>query len=372
MRALKRRTVIAGMAAAALPWSRAKAGAGRGVARFLTARAGAGATYAASLLTAAGDVIADIPLQARGHGAAVRPDGSEAVLFARRPGDFALVVDIADGRVVRRLEPPAGRRFAGHGAYSQDGARLYVVAFKEATAEGVVLIHDVAVGFRPVGEFPTGGIGPHQTLLLPDGERLVVCNGGIRTHPDYPRAKLNIPTMHSSLSLIEAASGHIERTLTLKDLDHRLSLRHIDAAADGRIVVGMQFEGPRDRGVPLAALYRPGGGLKALDMPADALGGLRQYVGSIAFDSSGAWIAATSPRGGAIAIWHAADGAYRGSLKLPDVCGIAAASRPGGFIVTSGRGVVAEADATAMTLRQRGAPRAGMRWDNHLIAIKPA
>ena len=46
--------------------------------------------------------------------------------------------------------------------------------------------------FARVGEFPTHGVGPHELLLLGDGRTLAVANGGIETHPDFGRAKLNI------------------------------------------------------------------------------------------------------------------------------------------------------------------------------------
>ena len=47
--------------------------------------------------------ILDLPLPGRGHSFAVRPGGREAVHFSRRPGRFALVLDLAQGaRSARR------------------------------------------------------------------------------------------------------------------------------------------------------------------------------------------------------------------------------------------------------------------------------
>jgi hypothetical protein len=361
-----RRALIGGMIAAVLPLPRALSAA---PGLYVSARGGRDGRFAASLLSAAGEVVMDIPLPARGHGGAVRPRGAEAVLFARRPGGFALVVDIAGRRVAGWLHPPKGRSFTGHGVYSRDGQTLYAVEFEAATGDGVVAVHDVAGGYRRTGEFPSGGIGPHQAVLLPDAGTLAVCNGGIRTHPDFPRAKLNIATMRSSLVLIDGGSGRITETLGLAGLDHRLGLRHLDAAPDGRVVLGMQYEGPRSHRVPLVALYRPGRGLAPLAAPRPVEAALRRYIGSVAFDAGGDWIAATSPRGGAIAVWRAADGASAGLRRFDDVCGIAPAAGPGRFIVTSGRGAEAILDAPTMTLSRLPAASPGFRWDNHLVAV---
>ena len=47
-----------------------------------------------------------------------------------------------------------------------------------------------------------GSFGPHEIRLLPQGDTLVVANGGIETHPDSGRSKLNLPTMRPNLAYI--------------------------------------------------------------------------------------------------------------------------------------------------------------------------
>ncbi len=367
-----RRALIGGLIAAALPLPRARAAAGGAAGRlYLSSRGGPGGRFAASLFSESGEVIMDTPLPARGHGSAVRPDGAEAIVFARRPGTFAHVLDLGARRVAGALHPKEGRSYAGHGAYSRDGRTLYVMECEGATGEGVIAVHDAAAGFRRTGEFPSGGIGPHQVVLLPDGRTLAVCIGGIRTHPDFPRAKLNIATMDSFLTLIDAPTGRIRETARLAGFDHRLGVRHLDAAGDGRIAVGMQYEGPRSDRVPVAALHRPGRGLAPLETSPEADAALRHYVGSIAFDAAGEWIAASSPRGGSVVLWRAADGAYRGRYGIADVCGVAAAPEPGSFVLTTGNGDILGLDAASLAARPILPRNAGIRWDNHLAAVNP-
>ncbi len=56
----------------------------------------------------------------------------------------------------------------------------------------MVGVYDATDGFTRIGEFPTFGVGPHELLLLGDGDTIAVANGGIETHPDFGRAKLNL------------------------------------------------------------------------------------------------------------------------------------------------------------------------------------
>ena len=66
-----------------------------------------------------------VPLPDRGHDIAVAPDGRSAVVFGRRPGFFAAVIDLDEGALLATLESPQGRHFYGHGTYSADGTLLF-------------------------------------------------------------------------------------------------------------------------------------------------------------------------------------------------------------------------------------------------------
>ena len=83
--------------------------------------------------------------------------------------------------------------------FSPDGALLYATENDFDNAAGMVGIYDARAVSSAIGEFPTHGVGPHELLLLDDGATLAIANGGIETHPDFGRAKLNIATMKPSL-----------------------------------------------------------------------------------------------------------------------------------------------------------------------------
>ncbi|MEM7491317.1 MAG: DUF1513 domain-containing protein, partial [Pseudomonadota bacterium] len=116
---MRRRSFLAGSTAALT----APAWAALGDPAFLAAGRRPDGRFALHGLRADGAVAFRLPLPARGHAAAAHPTRPLAVAFARRPGTFALVIDCAEGREVRRLHAPDGRHFQGHGAFL-DGGRV--------------------------------------------------------------------------------------------------------------------------------------------------------------------------------------------------------------------------------------------------------
>jgi uncharacterized protein len=89
-----RRAFLAGLAASTLP---RMAWADVGNPAYLAAAKLADETFALHALSAQGRSLFHLPLPARGHAAAAHPVDAVAVAFARRPGTYALVLDMARG-----------------------------------------------------------------------------------------------------------------------------------------------------------------------------------------------------------------------------------------------------------------------------------
>lgn len=302
------------------------------------------------------------PLPARGHAAAARPTAAEAVAFARRPGRFALVIDCAEGKEARRLTPPKGRHFYGHGAFSRDGERLFTTENAYETGEGRVGVWDASDGYKRIGEFPSGGVGPHDALLSKNGEALIVANGGIRTHPDTGRAKLNIPDMRPGIAWLDSASGALRHRAEAAEDLRMNSLRHLALKPDGTVAVGGQWQGALIETPSLIATVREGGALRWIASEPELWMGLKGYVGGVAVSRDGE-IAATAPRGGSI-VFISADGGI--SVKrMPDASGVACGPEDG-FAITSGEGwfVLETAKARENSMRSKD-----LRFDNHLVRI---
>jgi len=356
---MSRRTALGGLVAAGLTAGRGWAAAGSPA--FLSAARAPDGQYRLHGIGARGELLFGIDLPARGHAAAAHPERAEAVAFARRPGTFALVVDCARGIVAADLSAPQGRHFYGHGAFSADGTRLYTTENAYAEARGIVGVWDAANGYARIGEFPSGGVGPHEILRLPGTDTLAVANGGIETHPDSGRAKLNLPFMQPNLTYLSAEGTALE-SVHPAETARANSIRHLAAASDGTVAMAMQWQGDPADAPALLALHRQGGALRPLAAPAAAHRALQGYAGSVAISGDAAEVAISSPRGGQVHRFSFA-GAFLGALHRADICGLA--PHGAGFLATDGGG--------GLQAFRQGAPvvlaRHPLAWDNHAIAL---
>ena len=89
---------------------------------------------------------------------------------------------------------------------------------------------------------------------------------------------------------------------------------------------------------------------------------MRGYVGAVAASRDGARVAATSPRGGLLAIWNARSRKVVETRRIADVCGVA--SGDGGFFASDGTGRIWR-DGEVVSHRD------AVQWDNHLAVVGP-
>ena len=369
--AVDRRLVLAGLGASALIGPGSAGATARTARIYLTASRLPDGRYHLVMLNGDGRRRAQIPLPSRGHAAAVSPVDRTAVVFARRPGAYGLVADTRDGTIVHRISAAGGRHFYGHGVFSKDGARLYATENDFEAGRGVIGIYDARDSYRRLGELPSHGVGPHDISLADDGETLIVANGGIKTHPDAPRVKLNLDSMQPSLAFVRRSDGELVDEQMLPDgLDH-LSIRHLARGANGHIAAGCQAQITTGRLDPLVALSPgAGSGLSVLEMPEHTLRRMKGYCGSVAFDVSGRFLAATSPRGGIAVFWDTLTERYLSDVRLADCCGVAPAGDPGSFLLTAGNGHIMHVAVGPDTLPRTSMLRmADANWDNHLTAV---
>ena len=306
------------------------------------------------------DVTFEIPLPARGHAAAAHPTRPEAVAFARRPGTFAVVIDCITGATKAKLSAPSGRHFYGHGTFSKDGDWLYTTENDYEAGQGRIGVWDVRAGYTRAAEFTSGGTGPHDIKRLPDSEILVIANGGIETHPDTGRTKLNIPTMAPNLAYIDNGIV-IEVAILGRDL-HKNSIRHLAVSARGEVAFGMQWQGDQQP-TGLVGIHQRNKPMRILETPRAQLRDLQGYIGSICFGVNNKTIAVTSPKGGVIQTYDSKSGVFKSDYPAIDVGGIAANQSV--FITTSGTGRLQKLGHQRAQLATQHA----LRWDNHLITI---
>jgi len=331
---------------------------------FLSAAKLADGSFRLFGLTEEGAALFSVPLEGRGHAAAAHPTKAEAVAFARRPGTFAQVIDCSSGQVLAKMQTPKGRHFMGLGAFSADGRLLLTTENDFEQGTGRIGLWDRARGYARVGEFASGGVGPHDILRLPGSDRFIIANGGIDTHPESGRTPLHLATMRANLAAFDLDHGVTDVT----ELDIALqlnSIRHLSLRSDGMVGFAMQWQGNSSDVPPLIGLFHPGSATapQLMQAPDDLHRNMRNYAGSIAFSADGGQIAISSPRGGMIQAFDVAKTRFAGHWDEADVCGLNASVS--GYIATAGSGRVlrynTSGGVTAVDHR--------VAWDNHLVAL---
>lgn len=320
-------------------------------------------SYGVLLLDKAGHILRDIPLEARGHDIAIHHATRRAAVFARRPGTFGVAFDLDGRRQPKLFTAPPDRHYYGHGVFSPDGRLLYASENDIPNGVGVLGIYDVRDNFRRVDEMPTHGVGPHEVILMRDGNTFAIANGGIDTHPDAGRAKLNLDTMQPSLVFVDRRTGKLLREHRLESELSQLSIRHIAEDAAGAVWFGAQWEGDTSdvpELVGCAGIDKP----IMLMQPDQPLGlSLRGYIGSVAISRDGRVLAASAPRAGRILYVDTASARMCGETILKDGCGVAGYEHDV-FAVSSGLGAL-EFDR-ANGERIEGQTVEGTAFDNHL------
>jgi len=306
----------------------------------------------------------DIALPSRGHGMTLHPKGDSVVVFARRPGEYLWVIDIGTGTVTHRVRAADQRHYYGHGVFEPSGRYLYVTENDYMNASGVIGIYDAASNYQRIGEIDSHGIGPHEIGLLSDGKTLVVANGGIETHPDLGRAKLNIPTMKPNLAYIDIPGGKLRGLYEPPAAWHQLSIRHFDVNDHDQVCIALQFQGPKHQRPPLVALHNGEDDLQLLRAPDNIHRRMKNYCGSARYNAQGDRFAISSPRGGVITFWSAS-GDYLGHTQLDDGCGIAAGDGDI-FYLSCGNGSIIEYHLDGRSNERSIVENQDLRWDNHM------
>ncbi len=210
------------------------------------------------------------------------------------------------------------------------------------------------------GEISTHGLGPHQVSWMPDGETLVVANGGIRTEAES-RVEMNLDAMEPSLVLMRRDGNLLSKETLAQQMN---SVRHLAIGRDGTIVAGQQFMGDAHEHADLLAIKRPGRPFEAFPVAEEQRLAMAQYTASVAIHDDLRLVALTAPRGNRFFIWDLDSGAVRLDAPLPDCAGVGAVKN--GFVVTSGQGRCRFYDCQGERIAAQPLELPSGLWDNHL------
>jgi hypothetical protein len=311
--------------------------------------------------------IESFALPARGH-EPIRLNTNDIVIVGRRPGAYAAIADTRDvARPARILAPTKDCVFAGHAAVSPQGRTLVTSEFEIATTRAVIAVRDPATG-AVRARWEAGGIEPHDLLFTTDSSRLVVAVGALVHDGGVRGPAYNEGGIDSAIVEMDAATGRVLGRHKLAREFASLSLRHMALAPDGKTIAFAMQDQDLSTPRPLVGILHDRD-ITLMPLPDDEPNLFRGYIGSVAIDASGSFVAATSPRGGALGLWSLADACYLGALKITDVCGLATDAAPGVFWATSGMGEVIRVRATNTGPIIDARWRAKAQFDNHLLRI---
>ena len=311
-----------------------------------------------------GKIVTKIEIPYRGHDLAQVPNDKNRVFaFARRPGNMIFDIDLSDGTLKKIIKSQKGRHFYGHGVFTPDGKYLITPENDFENQQGKIVKRDVKT-LEILGEYDSGGIGPHQCAFLSDGITLVVANGGIATHPNTPRKKLNLDTMQPNLAYFNIQTGKLINQFYAPD--NQLSIRHLAVSKQDKVVVGMQYQGAKYQRVPLIFTQQGSNELTACITNDTVWQKMQQYTASVCIDSALNIAAVTAPRGDLVSYWDLSTDKFIGLYNNRDCAGIALADD--GFMLSYGKGVIKRIAALSQKPIEQQAV-SGIKWDNHMLAL---
>lgn len=280
----------------------------------------------------------------------------DVVVMGRRPSEQFWVLDTATGQVKTTIAASENRHFYGHACYSLDGRLLYVTENDTVSLNGKVGIYDVSSAYKKIAEFDSHGIGPHELIMHPDAETLIVANGGIKTE-QASREELNLDTMHPSLVYLNRHTGQLLEQVTPEH--NQMSIRHLGMHDDGTVMIGIQFQGEKHINVPLVLTHKRGDAEFApLTMPNNQWQRFHQYIASVAVDSEHDLLCVTTPIGGCAAVYDLNTRKLIDGVDLPDCAGASvlldkvsgkSTSDKVGFIVSDGQGQLTALEVKALS-----------------------
>lgn len=275
----------------------------------------------------AGDIVWQTPMPERVHDIVVQPEPTshqdirEVVVMGRRPSERFWVLDTVTGEIRHAIKAQVNRHFYGHACYSLDGRYLYVTENDTDTLAGKIGVYDSAKSYQKVKEFDSFGIGPHELVMHPDAETLIIANGGIKTEK-ASREELNLDTMRPSLVYLNRHDGQLLEQILPEH--NQMSVRHLDIHRDGRVMIGIQFQGARHINVPLVLTHQRGDAeFIPLKMPNNEWQCFHQYIASVAVDSEHNLLCVTSPIGGCAVVYDLDSYELIDRVSLPDCAGAA-------------------------------------------------
>lgn len=266
-----------------------------------------------------------IPIGFLGHGFTQDPKNRARAALFEKKGPGGCIVDLDALSVVRPIAASPGCAFYGHGLFSLDGSKLFVVEASLDSLSGRITVRD-GQSLEVVDEVPTYGAAPHDCLFVDDGRTLVVTNGGGRLESrDAP-----------SVAFIDLESGALREKLPITN--PRINAGHLAIASNGAIaVVSAPRAGLPEETTPGGVSLKPSGGdLVSVTEPADVTSKMLGESLSVCIHEPSQIALVTNPRGNLVTFWHVGERRLVKTLEVKSPRGVTLAADGATFVLGCG------------------------------------
>ncbi|MEY3012306.1 MAG: hypothetical protein RIT45_1041 [Pseudomonadota bacterium] len=239
-----------------------------------------------------------------GHGIAFDPDKPARAIVFEKHGPGCCEVDLVRGRATRSVPTTADRQFYGHGTFSRDGRLLYCTEtiVGDGSRRGVVAIRD-ARSLELIGTLPSHGLAPHDMVLTPDGDALVISNGGGTLESG------EVP----NIAVVALRDGALRERLPFGD--PRVNAGHVALLPDGGMVAvsaprdGLDVHAPSVHGD--VSFWHPREPMTMHSVGGPEVVRMRAETLSVAVHAASGQVVATNPEGDQLSFWDIRDGRLR-------------------------------------------------------------
>ena len=313
-----------------------------------------------------------IPLTERGHALAIHPYiTNQAVIAARRPGNSLTLINIDLGTIITKVSSNPDRHFYGHCSYTQNGEYLLTTENDYENGIGVISIRDSQT-LKVIDEIPSFGIGPHDLEFMPDQKTIVIANGGILTHPDTGRRKLNLNEMKPSLAYVDLIGAKLIDQYYLSD--PKLSIRHIDVNQAGEVGIATQDQAEYlsdANKISLIAMHKNKDRQPDLiQIPKNITLSLNRYTADFCFEPSHNTALVSSPRGNQILIFNTKNQTLVRSYPVNQPSAVALSRDKNYFVVSTAYGEILFINTNTSTINSEMTQFIqGVIWDNHMTVV---
>lgn len=311
-------------------------------------------------------------LDQRGHGQIHNPANPDQVIAAsRRPGNTLTLTSVESGEILQKIKCRTDRHFYGHSCFTANGEYVLTTENDFALGRGLISIRD-SQSLKTIDEVESFGVGPHDIQLMPQGDVLVVANGGIRTHPDSGRRKLNIKSMQPTLTYIDLPGFNLLEQFHLSD--NQLSIRHIDVDPAGRVGIATQHQAryaSQAAHVPLIALNDHSGGQPELvHLPGPINARLNRYTADFCFDNIYGHAAISSPPGNLVVVVNTRTNILAAVIGITRPSALSLSRNKKFFVVSTAAGEIHFIDtARSALIDSMRLELPELQWDNHMQVI---